>query len=219
MHTITDLPMLRLPVPPTLAWKGAYVDNGPLSNFSDGEAVIRYRSIASRKVEPAYVAAKAPDALVRHPLDPSHEAVPFHVRVAAADPARVKRLGAPRSRGGLIDLRPDWENVCVAAMACFLAQKFAAGTREARWLVEQPPPSLVEFLNWHDSRWGCAFARGEDHAIGRNALGLLLVIGRQRLIAGRTLPIATEAEWPALQLALLPAMARLSGILWPGQSS
>ena len=42
------------------------------------------------------------------------------------------------------------------------------------------------------------------------------MIGRARLLAGRALPTADEAYWGALQVALLPVMARHSAALWGG---
>ena len=140
MRTMEDLPLLRLPVPP-LPRKGRWVDNGPLSNMAQGQATIRYRSVATRLVEPAYVAAKAPDAIVRDAA--GLRDVAFHERVAEQDPARAKALGVSRQRGGLVDARPDWERVCIGAMASFLAQKFAAGTREATWLLGREQRDLV----------------------------------------------------------------------------
>ena len=217
MQTIADLPIIKVPVPADLPRRNGWIDNGPLSNFARGDAVIRFRSVVADRVEPAYVAAKAPDALVAHPRGDAYPPMPFHERVALEAPTRVKRLGRPRAQGGLIDPRADWDEVCVGAMASFLAQKFAAGTTEAAWLATRMPESLVEFANWGDARWGCAFRNGGSVAAGRNALGLLLVIGRARLLAGRALPTADEAYWGALQVALLPVMARHSAALWGGQ--
>lgn len=213
MKTIADLPMLRLAVPPSLKMKGAWVDNGPLSNFSEGQAVIRFRSVATRRVEPAYVAAKNPDALVPSTAAPEL-LIPFHERVAAHPPARVKALGKPRSKGGLIDTTADFEETCVGAMASFGAQKFAHGTAEAAWLAAADPRTLVEWTNWGDRRWGVAFRNGDAYADGRNALGLILALGQDRLRTGRPLATADEADWKALQLALLPLMAAKSKALF-----
>ena len=145
MQTIADLPIIEVPVPADLPRRNGWIDNGPLSDFARGDAVIRFRSVVADRVEPAYVAAKAPDALVAHPRGDAYSPMPFHERVALEAPARVKRLGRPRAQGGLIDPRPDWDEVCVGAMASFIAQKFAVGTTEAAWLATRAPESLVEF--------------------------------------------------------------------------
>ena len=198
--TMQDLPLLRLAVPPGLPRKGGWIDNGPLSNMSPGQAIVRYRSVATHLVEPAYVAAKAPDALV--PNADGQGTVAFHERVAAADPRRVKPLGKPLNRGGLVAIRDNWEQVCIGAMACFLAQKFAPGTAEADWLVTQAPDGLVEWTNWGDARWGVAVRDGQASASGRNALGLLLEIIRARLLKGLLPPAA--AEKPVVRPAGVP---------------
>lgn len=207
MGTMNDLPLLSLPVPGDLPRKGNWIDNGPLSNMTQGRAIIRFRSVATNFVEPAYVAAKNPDALVP---DGRGGTIPFHERVAAADPRRVKGLGKPRLRGGLIDPRPDWELVAIGAMASFTAQKFAPGTREAAWLVSRPENMLVEFNNWGDRRWGAAFREGEQTASGRNALGLIQILTRRRLATGRAPATASEDQWKDFQQALLPAMIKAS---------
>ena len=209
MATMNDLPLITLPVPIALMRNGRWINNGPLSNMNPGQAVIRFRSVASHYVEPAYVAAKAPDAMVPQ-ADARLPAVPFHERVATTEPRQAKTLGKPIARGGLVEPRPDWECVCIGAMASFLAQKFAAGTREATWLVAQDPDSLHEWSNWRDARWGLSFQDGDATGTGRDALGLLLRIGRTRLVAGKNLPTAPEEKWADLQASLIAEMVRLS---------
>lgn len=211
MPTIKDLPLLKLPVPCNLKQKGNWVDNGLLSNMNSGQAKITYRSVSTHYVEPAYVAAKAPDSLVAH-WSESRKLVAFHERVASSDPKRVKILGS--NRGGLIKPREDWEEVCIGAMASFVAQKFAPGTREADWLVQQQPESLVEWTNWGDKRWGVAFKPGQAQAEGRNALGLCLIIGRQRLMENKLFPTAHETDWQKLQALLVPHMIKVSSRTW-----
>lgn len=83
-------------------------------------------------------------------------------------------------------------------MAFLLTQKFAPGTREATWLVARDPMTLVEWTNWGDQRWSVAFRGGQQHAAGRNTLGLLLRIGRERLMQGRLFSTAPEADWTSL---------------------
>jgi predicted NAD-dependent protein-ADP-ribosyltransferase YbiA (DUF1768 family) len=191
-------------VPPTLPRHGRYVDNDRLSNFARGEVLIHYRSIASHYIEAPYQAAKAPDAIV----DMLGEAIPFHEaiqRLAANDPSRAKRLGKPRVRGGLIDPRADWEEVCVAAMAGFELAKFAPGTRDLGWLIAQPSP-LVEFNNWNDGRWGAVLPRANGKAEGRNALGRLATLIKERPEAIPT-PI-DEDRWAEIQVELIHALNR-----------
>jgi predicted NAD-dependent protein-ADP-ribosyltransferase YbiA (DUF1768 family) len=201
MATINDLPMMTVEVPQSLARKGRWVDNGPLSNYARGDVVVRYRSVATQHVEPAYVAAKNPDALVPDPRDPSNS-IPFHERVAMADPTKVKALGKPKARGGLIDPRPDWEEVCLSAMWSFLVQKFAPGTKEHEWLVGTDG-SLIEFTNWGDQRWGVSFRDGDRIAKGRNALGLSLELLRKTMVMGDSPEIPDEEDWAQFQIRLI----------------
>ena len=65
--TLADLPVIRLYVPLDLPRKGRWIDNGPLSNMTQGEADIVLHAVRSKFVEPAYVAAKNPQAKVPGP--------------------------------------------------------------------------------------------------------------------------------------------------------
>lgn len=207
MKTMEDLPTIALPVPDYLPRKGRWIQNGPISNMSAGTALVRYRSVCTHFVEPAYVAAKSPDTIVS---DGRGGTQAFHQQIASTDPSRVKPLGKPVARGGLVDTRTDWECVCIGAMATFLAQKFDPGTPEADWLVRRKPESLVEFSNWFDDRWGLAFRDGQGTARGRNALGLLLILAQRRLMSGRKPATADEADWAVLQAHLVPVMIEAS---------
>lgn len=188
-------------VPPTVRMNGRYVDNEVLSNFSRCSTPIRYRGITTHFVEVAYVAAKAPDAIVETRQGPI--AFADHVgQLAAANPSLAKRLGRPKGRGGLINPRPDWDFVNISAMAMFLLTKFAPGTPERAQLDRMPGP-LVEWNNWRDTRWG-AHING-SRATGRNALGRLLTLLREdRLPTG-----FAEHDWAGIQPRLITAMNAL----------
>ena len=89
-----------------------YIDNGWISNFASGEATLNYRTLHTQRNEALYVAAKNPDATVTY----QQRKMPFIQAVALHPHDRIKPLGKPRSKGGLIDPRPDWEHVCLAVM-------------------------------------------------------------------------------------------------------
>jgi hypothetical protein len=205
MAVMNDLPVLTMTMPAGLPVKpGGWIDNGWLSNYHDGEAMVRYMSVTSRRVEPAYVASKNPMALVPH----FGEMIPFHVKVAREPPATVERLGKPRSMGGLIDPRPDWEQVCVAAMWAACVQKFAPGTAENASLMASEG-LLVEWTNWGDRRWGVSpDKKGKPACTGRNALGLMLMVLREDLAGGRV-EHPEEKDWARFQGALMPRMSAI----------
>jgi predicted NAD-dependent protein-ADP-ribosyltransferase YbiA (DUF1768 family) len=180
----------RVYAPRPLRYRGRWVDNW-FSNFHPGTNPVLFSSLSFRSVEAAYVAAKC--------LDPE-----FRRRVSRMGPADAKRAGRP---GNLIGLRPDWEEVCVAAMDLFLRQKFAAGTPELERLSGMGKPP-VEANNWGDRRWGV----GADDWRGKNALGVLLALIRDEFRrTGAVAPSAGEPDWARRQAELVPLMNRVGG--------
>lgn len=193
-----------LPEPGLLRYKGRWIDNGVLSNMHAGRAVIRYRSVASHCVEPAYVAAKAPMTMVAASAS-SQRKIPFHELISSVDALTAKRYGRPRGRGGLVDVRPDWDEVCLAAMWSFQVMKYAAETPERQWLLDQQAP-LVEWSNWGDRRWGVV--PGKHCGAGRNALGIILSLLKDKIQRGAEPQPISEEAWPMFQEQLVAEMNR-----------
>lgn len=183
-----------LPLPANLPMKGAYVDNGILSNVTPNTRPMLWRNELWPNVESIYVAEKNPHAIVR--------GMPFWRLVlkhcAENGCHGIKRLGKPKSRGGLIDPLPDWDIRRIGAMAGATTLKFAPGTHEAQWLAATPQSRLVEWNNWRDQFWGMSFRPPERTATGRNILGMLLMMHKNRLAAGRPLFAATPDNLVAL---------------------
>ena len=182
-----------------LATRNRYVHNW-FSNFDPVGLPVKYRGHVTPLLELAFVAAKNPDARVPDPDDREGiMTIPFHDRVfGCSTPGQAKRMGSSRNRGGLVELRPDWDRVNVAAMDFFLRQRWQPGTRDAARLAELPKP-IVEVNNWGDNRWGATTGDWK----GRNALGLLLDVVAEEIKAGHVSPGADEDHWEARQVFLV----------------
>lgn len=210
MATINDLDIIKMPVPEpsTLRYKGRWIDNGILSNMHRGDAAITYRDLSTHQVEKAYVAAKNPTAWVSHRMkDGSHFEGHFIDLISRVDTYTAKFLGKPPQRGGLIESRDDWEEVCIAAMWSFQAQKYAPGTREREWLLGTSE-GLVEWTNWGDQRWGIAVLKNGS-AQGRNALGRIVTLIRDEIRSGREPAVIEENEWAGEQEGLIERMNKV----------
>lgn len=200
MAVLNELTQLECRVPSDLKYRGRWIDNGVLSNMHRGDASILYRSVRTKHVEQAYVAAKNPDAIVSVNLEGAAFNGPFHALVARLDPFKAKRYGRPVSRGGLVDTRKDWEEVALAAMWSFQVMKYAPDTKERAWLLSHKG-ALAEWSNWGDSRWGLAVGK-DGSARGRNALGRLLTVIRKDISAGKEPAVPEEKDWAAFQQEL-----------------
>jgi hypothetical protein len=135
------------PEPQRLSWAGKWVKNW-FSNFDPGGHPVLYRGRRFDRLEGAFVAAKNPDALVDPPnARAGAPKIRFIDRVATEkDPGKVKRLGAPMKRGGLITPVENWDEICLAAMDAFLRQKWQPETPAFDRLIREPRP-IVEWNN------------------------------------------------------------------------
>lgn len=194
MATIKDL-HIRHYEEQDVAWRGRYVHNW-FSNFDKVGFPVTYRGNTTSVLEVAYVAAKNPDIMVDSPRGGMMK---FIDRVfAARSPSEAKKLGNPKYRGGIIDPRPGWDNVSLAAMDYFLRQRWQPGTEDAKRLMAWPVP-VVEANNWGDRRFGVTL----EEWTGHNALGLLLTVIQEDLKSGAVPAGAEEADWPAHQNELV----------------
>lgn len=199
-----NIPQMSYRIPENLLWKGPFVDNQRLSNLVLCKSPIRFRDAEYQNVEAAYVASKNPDVLITVPQNEENggQEIPFYKYIEQwckkNGAGRVKQLGKPKSRGGLIDVSPKFETYCMGAMIDFTAQKFSQES-DKKWLLEKNPEELVEFNNWGDKRWGAAFKKGETHAVGINALGEILFIHQAKIERGQELPQNCEDRWKDLQ--------------------
>lgn len=198
MADFTDLALRQYALSGPLAYRGRFVHNW-FSNFDACGQPVSYRGHQSPRLEIPFVAAKNPDAMV---VAPCGGEMPFITRVfACASPSEAKRLGAPRKRGGIIDPRPDWDGVNIAAMDLFLRQRWQPGTRDAHRLAGMTGP-IVEWNNWRDDRWGVTIG----NCRGRNALGLLLDKIADEIRTGYVAPGAEEPFWAERQEELIVAL-------------
>lgn len=198
MAHFNDLRTRQYDAPTDLVWRGRFVHNW-FSNFDAVGAPVTYRGRTTRRLELAFVAAKNPGQVVK--LADGREAPFIDLVFAQTTPGGAKQLGAPKHRGGVVDLRPDWDEVSVAAMDFFLRQRWQPGAEGASRLAALPSP-IVEWNNWRDDRWGAVLG---SHR-GRNALGLLLDVIAGEIRAGRVAPGADEAHWRERQEELVAAL-------------
>lgn len=161
MLHFNELSIRSYTLPDKFDYKGPFVRNW-FSNFEDIGSTIEYHGYTTTILEKAYVACKNPTVIID---DKSFVEHVFSIR----DPGKVKFAGRPKSRGGLVDIRDDFEYTKLAAMDCFLRQRWRPElTCTGRLLGTSRP--IVEWNNWHDNLWGIDIRR----CTGRNALGRLL---------------------------------------------
>lgn len=133
-----------------------------LSNFT--LVWIEYEHIWFPSTEHAYQAAKS--------LDPDVRA-----RIAAArTPGQAKRMGGP----GIVQLRPDWEDVCTQVMMDVNWFKFTRYPVLGDKLRATTGP-LVEGNTWGDQRWGAIWHPATASWVGENRLGRVLMTIRAHL--------------------------------------
>ena len=137
-----------------------------LSNF--WPVPVKLEGINYPTVEHAYQAAKTTDVVLRAQI------------AVCLRPGGAKRLGR------CLPLRPNWDELRLAAMLGLLRQKFAPGTTLAVQLVATGTAMLLEGNNWGDRFWGVDAYDG----VGENHLGRLLMTIRKDLQGeGRETPI------------------------------
>lgn len=193
----------KLPEP--LVFKDKYIDNGLLSNFTRGNP-IEYWGLMYRTVEAAYVASKNPHCCVNH----NNARSKFFYQVVHDYEQKnglrgLKKLGQSPERGGLIELREDFDHIKVALMFDFIAKKTIGNKDMVLWLLQQTDLTLVETNNWGDATWGATWSKGKDYSVGYNVLGGLYFVLRQYLL--RNIPVpkvdSVEHELRSLQSLLL----------------
>jgi len=183
--TFDDL-VTRTYDPQPIVWKGRYIDNW-FSNFHAGAQPIQFSGLSFQTIEAAYQAAKWTDQARR-------------ALFQNLDASQSKKEG----RRKFPPIRPDWEQVAIAAMDNFVRQKFQPGTPELERLMRMDVPP-VEVNNWNDRRWGV-----EMDWTGKNALGLILsVIRWEYARTGMVLPGAEEPDWQQRQIELIPMLNRV----------
>ena len=199
------IPIQIYPTPPdVLVWKGKYIDNGILSNLTLLSRPLVWEGREFGNVEAAYVAAKNPYVEVN--------GYPFIDLVSMwckkNGPYGVKHLGIPKTRGGLIDAREDWDIERIGVMLSLLSLKFAPDTPEALWLMDQDPLSLVEYNNWGDRFWGAIYNEKKAESRGRNILGELLIIVRERLLANNPIAYIPSTRWAVSQQYIIDRLIK-----------
>jgi ribA/ribD-fused uncharacterized protein len=138
-----------------------------LSNF--WKVDVDFEGTTYPSTEHAYQAAKFLDPKARQTVK---EAPKFR---------DAKRLGGPK--GGLGQIREDWEKVKLFVMEHLLEQKFGYPDLRDK-LLATGSAYLIEGNNWGDRYWG------QDGGYGHNNLGMLLMKIRRtrRILAEATVP-------------------------------
>jgi ribA/ribD-fused uncharacterized protein len=96
------------------------------------------------------------------------------VVLSAGSASEAKKLG------GMVTLRPEWDDIKDDVMLELLRLKFAVGQKERHWLQDTRDAELTEGNNWGDTYWGVC--RGK----GKNKLGKLLMQVRQEIKDGKS---------------------------------
>ena len=86
----------------------------------------------------------------------------------------AKTPGEAKRRGRRVNIRPDWEQVKVAAMLILLRKKFNIPELREK-LINTEDAKLVEGNTWGDTFWGVC------NGVGDNNLGKLLMKVRGEL--------------------------------------
>jgi len=82
--------------------------------------------------------------------------------------------GEAKGRGRRVNIRPDWEQVKVAAMLILLRKKFNIPELKEK-LINTGDAELIEGNTWGDTFWGVC------NGVGENNLGKLLMRVREEL--------------------------------------
>ena len=131
--------------------------------------------MSSNCVEKLYQACKAVDKIdIEYVLE-------------SETPFKAKR------RGGIIDIRPDWEEVKVKIMEELLKLKFEIPMLKQK-LIETEGMILIEGNYWRDKFWGVCNGAGE------NNLGELLMKMRQQITNEPLLIFDREEIYGRIQL-------------------
>jgi ribA/ribD-fused uncharacterized protein len=141
-----------------------------LSNFHPAEVMLDKFHYAG--TEWAYQAAKDLDPAVREVIR------------KAKTPREAKKLGGPKSRGGIVTLRSDWEAVKYAVMEDLVRQKYTFHPDLSRLLLATGEAVLIEGNWWHDNDWGrchCGKRPECDGVSGKNWLGKITMEVRAQL--------------------------------------
>jgi N-glycosidase YbiA len=98
----------------------------------------------------------------------------------AKSPGQAKRLGGPASKGGIVTLRADWEQVKQGIMLDLCRQKFGRPPL-SNVLLATNDEQIVEANTWHDNIWGDCTCSGCADKPGQNLLGKILMQIREEL--------------------------------------
>lgn len=121
--------------------------------------------------EHAYQAAKTLDATERSRIR------------QAATPGQAKRLGGPKSKGGIVTLRPDWESIKYDVMLALVRQKFNINADLKAVLLATGDQDIVEDNHHHDNIWGNCLCPKCAGIVGQNLLGKAIMAVRAELLA------------------------------------
>jgi len=113
--------------------------------------------------EHAYQAAKTLDKDIRHSF------------------SIMMKCDLARNYGGIVTLRPDWDNVRIQVMEDVLRSKFTLSKGCRARLIATGDTELVEGGDWHDNFWGDCWCEKCKHIEGQNHLGKLLMKIRKEL--------------------------------------
>lgn len=89
-------------------------------------------------------------------------------------------MGGAKRRGRQNKIRPDWEQVKVQTMYEFVLKKFSAPELKEK-LLATGDAELVEGNHWHDNYWGDCHCEQCKDTPGKNKLGGILMLVRERL--------------------------------------
>lgn len=134
-----------------------------LSNFYKLTWSLHWRGINYPTVEHFFQAMKTYD---------------FNERLIIANcqtPNEAKRLGRK------VKLRKDWSDVKDIVMEMGVLLKFTMNVDIANKLISTDNMPLVEGNYWHDNYWGNCMCPKCVDIVGRNHLGITLVIVREKL--------------------------------------
>lgn len=92
---------------------------------------------------------------------------------AAGSPSEAKRLGRQCT------LRPDWEQIKVAAMSIAVLSKFTQNPELMKRLKATGDQHIIEGNWWHDNIWGDCMCDRCEGITGRNLLGQILMETRK----------------------------------------
>lgn len=104
--------------------------------------------------EHAFQAAKTLDWDERH-----------KIRMASG-PKEAKQLGGPPEKGGIVTLRPNWDQIKIQVMEDIVRDKFTRNPDLRARLLATGEVGLIEGNWWGDTFWGECKGRGENH-LGR----------------------------------------------------